>query len=82
MGPFVDCTSNQVCCTLRTLHFWKSRLTCTQAIAYMELLKPKHKSLIQDSLSKAKELSSTFDEIPETELAVEIAVRSFDFGKT
>jgi hypothetical protein len=52
-----------------------SILKPVQAIAYFELMKPNHKSLIQDSKSKAKELRASYTGISESELATEIAVR-------
>jgi hypothetical protein len=46
----------------------------TQAIAYSELQKPEHESLIQESITEAEVLAKQLSDVSTTELAVEIAV--------
>ena len=47
----------------------------TQAIAYVELQRPQHASLLRDSVTRSDELINTFQGVTKNELAVEIAVR-------
>ena len=46
-----------------------------KAIAFNEIQKPKHESLIQKSIEIAKILASQYPDVTLAELAVEIAVR-------
>lgn len=48
--------------------------TSNQAIAYVELQRPQHASLLQDSAARSDELIKTFEGVTKSELAVEIAM--------
>ena len=85
LGPFADCTSNQVCgfskeTSGRTFK-WTNMTDILQAEAYTELLNPRHAPLLKRAAALGKELTRDaagghgFKNVPETELAVEIAVR-------
>lgn len=49
--------------------------TSNQAIAYLELAHTRHADLLKKALSFARELSSSYPEVSEATLAVDIAVR-------
>ncbi|TVY69024.1 Transaldolase [Lachnellula suecica] len=65
LGPFVDCTSNQV---------------SKAAIAYFELEKPKNQKLIQESVALSKKLASTYPDVLPKVLAGEIAMVMLQHG--
>lgn len=80
LGPFHDCTSNQVS---SHTHYYLSRLllytkkkvsNSKQAITFGKLSDPANAQLIQDSLSEAKVLLNKFADVGVEALAVEIAV--------
>lgn len=85
IGPFHDCTSNQV--SLQILIHLNYCCICIkgliqkQAIAFGKLSDPANAQLIQDSLSEAKSLSNKFADVGGEALAVEIAVcKQFKYG--
>lgn len=49
-------------------------LLMAQAIAYVELQKPQHASLVEVSTARSEELIQKFERVTKNELAVEIAV--------
>ncbi|KAI4090960.1 MAG: hypothetical protein L6R37_007815 [Teloschistes peruensis] len=61
LGPFVDCTSNQV------------RLPPAMD-AYNELINPHRAGLIKKAAALANEIHKYYPEVPQEELAYEIAV--------
>ena len=53
----------------------------TKAIAYVELSKTQHTSLLEDSVALSEELATRFEGVTKNELAVEIAVKH-DLGSS
>ena len=69
LGPFIDCTSNQVGAPSLSAMIDSDRF---KAIAAGELLKQDHERLIEDSAKLAIELGHKYAEVTAEELAVEI----------
>lgn len=74
LGPFVDCTSNQVRASALNLSRSLAATNGVQADAYLELLTPKRASLLKESAALAREILSDFTGVSYEELAVEISV--------
>lgn len=74
LGPFVDCTSNQVRFVLLA-RLDKFRLTGNlQVIACFELQNSRNEQLLKKSAALAHKLKDDFKDVPLEELAVEITV--------
>lgn len=74
IGPFVDCTSNQVGHTKARIRS-KATLIEEQADAYLELITPARVALLKQSITVARELKTEYQDVTYEELAVEVAVR-------
>ena len=74
LGPFVDCTSNQVSHTGAVTYYNKTALIFLQADAYLELITPARAELLKKSVVLARELKLEFQDVSYEALAVEIAV--------
>ncbi len=74
LGPFVDCTSNQVSHIGAETYYNKMALIFLQADAYLELITPARAELLKKSIVLARELKLEFQDVSYEELAVEIAV--------
>lgn len=77
LGPFVDCTSNQVSQLKINLLTRRKGLKAYKAIAYHELIrlnedgKPLHAELIEDAVDYASAKRSSYPDVAVAELAVE-----------
>ena len=76
LGPFVDCTSNQVMPTHNTRSGLLNPLKVNcQAESYTELLNPQRASLLEKSVALARQMLSGYPNVTFEELAFEISVR-------